>query len=67
MESYSELTITPQEDSVLSDELQQMQQHVEASTGQRFVNFLVDNLLMQYGISYVTGTLVGFFTWLIIS
>ena len=31
-----------------------------ASTGQRFLNFLIDNLLMNYGLSYVTGSLVGY-------
>jgi len=30
-----------------------------ATTGQRFVNWLIDNLLMRFGLSYVTGTLVG--------
>jgi uncharacterized RDD family membrane protein YckC len=60
MENYSESAITPQEENMLSDELLQMQQHADASAGQRFVNFLVDNLLMQYGLSYVTGTFVGF-------
>ncbi len=33
----------------------------QASTGQRFVNWLIDNLLMRFGLSYVTGTLVGIF------
>ena len=59
MENYSESAITQQEDSILSDELRQMQQHVNASTGQRFLNWLVDNLLMQYGLAYITGTFVG--------
>lgn len=31
-----------------------------ASTGQRFLNYLIDNLLMRYGLSYITGTAVGF-------
>ena len=30
-----------------------------ATTGQRFLNYLIDNILMRYGLSYVTGTLVG--------
>jgi uncharacterized RDD family membrane protein YckC len=31
-----------------------------ASTGQRFLNFLIDNLFMTYGLGYVTGSLVGY-------
>ncbi|MFI5131510.1 MAG: RDD family protein [Chitinophagales bacterium] len=30
-----------------------------AATGQRFVNWLVDNLVMRFALSYVTGTFVG--------
>ena len=36
-----------------------MEEYTDAGTGQRFVNWLLDNLLMQYGLSYITGTLVG--------
>lgn len=32
----------------------------DASTGQRFLNFLIDNLFMNYGLGYVTGSLVGY-------
>lgn len=31
----------------------------EASVGQRFVNYLVDALLMQYGLSFLTGALLS--------
>jgi hypothetical protein len=34
-------------------------QHKEAAKGQRFVNWLIDNLLMRFGLSYVTGTESG--------
>jgi uncharacterized RDD family membrane protein YckC len=34
-------------------------QFTTASTGQRFLNWLIDTLLMRFGLSYVTGTLVG--------
>ena len=34
-------------------------QYQNASQGQRFVNWLVDNLLMNYGLSYLTGMCVG--------
>lgn len=35
-------------------------QYQDASTGQRFLNFLIDNLLMRFGISYLTGTFIGY-------
>src|SRR5262245_46280122 len=60
MENYSNPSTLQQESNQLSDDLQQLQQHTDASTGQRFINWLVDNLLMQYGLSYITGTFVGF-------
>jgi uncharacterized RDD family membrane protein YckC len=37
-----------------------LQKFTDASQGQRFLNWLVDNLLMRYGLSYLTGTLVGY-------
>lgn len=44
----------------LSDELNSYIKYTEASLGQRFLNFLVDNLLMRYGLSYLTGSLIGY-------
>ncbi|HVG11495.1 MAG TPA: RDD family protein [Flavisolibacter sp.] len=32
--------------------------HEEASTGQRFLNYLIDALIMQYGLGMLTGYLV---------
>ena len=46
-------------ESVLSDQLISEIQLVPATTGQRFLNFLIDNLLMRFGISYFTGAGVG--------
>ena len=46
-------------ESVLSDHLISEIQLVPATTGQRFLNFFIDNLLMRYGISYLTGAGVG--------
>ena len=31
-----------------------------ASSGQRFLNFLIDNLFMTYGLGYITGNVVGY-------
>jgi uncharacterized RDD family membrane protein YckC len=35
--------------------------YVEAATGQRFLNFLVDNLVMRYALNWATGYVVGYF------
>jgi uncharacterized RDD family membrane protein YckC len=45
----------------LADELDSYLYHQPASLGQRFLNFLIDNLLMRYGLSYITGSVVGLF------
>jgi len=34
-------------------------QYTSATTGQRFLNWLFDNLFMRFGLSYVTGIIVG--------
>ena len=30
-----------------------------ATTGQRFLNYLIDNIIMRYGLTFLTGALVG--------
>jgi uncharacterized RDD family membrane protein YckC len=45
----------------LADELNYFIQYTPATTGQRFLNFLIDNLLMRFALSYFTATIVGFF------
>ncbi|TMI96647.1 MAG: RDD family protein [Bacteroidetes bacterium] len=54
-----EITNT-EEVSTLADELDAQITYTYASTGQRFLNFLIDNVLMNYGLSYLTGTAAGF-------
>ncbi|WP_028789046.1 RDD family protein [Terrimonas ferruginea] len=49
-----------QQASALADELELFDQYEEASTGQRFANFFVDNLLMRFGLTYVTGYSIGY-------
>ncbi|MFN2439403.1 MAG: RDD family protein [Chitinophagaceae bacterium] len=34
--------------------------YTEASTGQRFLNLIIDNILMRYGLSYLSGMAVGY-------
>ena len=48
-------------DTGLAEELNYFIKDTPATTGQRFLNFLIDNLLMRFGLSYFTGTIVGFF------
>jgi len=35
-------------------------QYETASTGQRFLNMLIDGLFMNYGLGYLTGSIVGY-------
>lgn len=48
----------PSEDTGLAEELESFVQYEAASRGQRFVNWLIDNLLMRFGLSQVTSLLV---------
>lgn len=50
----------PQEESIFSDELHNLVQYEQATQGQRALNFIIDNLLMRFGLSYITGTAVGY-------
>lgn len=43
----------------LADELHSFIQYEQATQGQRFLNWLIDNLFMRYALTYVTGRLVG--------
>ena len=45
----------------LAEELYYFIQDTPATAGQRFINFLIDNLLMRFGLSYFTAIIVGFF------
>ena len=45
----------------IAEELNSYIQHEKASLGQRFLNFLIDNLFMRFGLSYLTGSVIGVF------
>ena len=45
--------------SNLADELNAEITYTYATTGQRFLNFLIDNLLLRFGLSMLTGMAVG--------
>ena len=52
--------IVTQNEPGIAEELQSFIRYEQASMGQRFLNWLIDNLLMRFGLSYATGTLVGY-------
>ena len=61
MENYPKQGNTQNESNQLSEELIELQDNfIDATLGQRFLNWLIDNLLMRFGLSYVTGTAVGY-------
>jgi len=45
---------------LLADETSNFDHFVYATQGQRFVNWLIDNLLMRFGLSYLSGIAIGF-------
>lgn len=55
-----QIITSPTEDSTIAQDLTAMIQYEYASVGQRFLNFLIDNLLMGYGLSYATGFIGAF-------
>jgi uncharacterized RDD family membrane protein YckC len=59
MEENKELTENTDQQDLLSGEAYIDNHFVYASQGQRFLNWLIDNLLLRWGLTYVTGTGVG--------
>lgn len=60
MEGNNEQTINGQQEDLLVEEAYIDNHFVYATQGQRFLNWLIDNLLMRYGLAYLTGMGVGF-------
>ena len=56
----NEISAVNEQQDLLSAESLALEQFVYATQGQRFLNWLIDNLLMQYGLSYLTGMAIGF-------
>ena len=52
----TETNITEQQELFTQEELFNYQ---DASPGQRFLNYLIDGLLMQYGLSFATGYVIA--------
>lgn len=44
---------------LLGDEFHSLLRFTTATRGERFINYVIDNLLMRYALSYLTGMMVG--------
>ncbi|MGN6294228.1 MAG: RDD family protein [Chitinophagaceae bacterium] len=51
---------TSEVESIFSEEMHNLVQYEQATKGQRAVNLIIDNILMRFGLTYVTGTAVGY-------
>ncbi len=58
MDNLSQTENNQQED-LLSDVSDPFSQYQYATQWQRFANWLIDNLLMRFGLSYLTGMAIG--------
>jgi hypothetical protein len=56
-----DVEITTQEPSHDLFAAENVYQYEYASSGQRFLNWLVDNLFMRFAMSWLTGYAVGYF------
>lgn len=59
MEENNELNSNIEQEDLLAEESYINNHFVYATQGQRFLNWLIDNLLMRYGLSYLTGMAIG--------
>ena len=48
------------EESIFSEELHNLVQYEQATQGQRALNWVVDNIVMGWGLSYITAVGVGY-------
>ncbi|MGZ5191038.1 MAG: hypothetical protein ACXWCZ_08440, partial [Flavisolibacter sp.] len=55
----TETTIAEYNPDIFNEE--DIVQFEDASTGQRFLNYLIDIILMQFGLSFLTGILLAQF------
>lgn len=59
MEENREQVVNAEQQDLLADETYITDHFVYASQGQRFLNWLIDNLVMRFGLSYLTGMAIG--------
>ena len=60
MTDSNELIVNAPEQDLLAGEAYIDNHFVYATQGQRFLNWLIDNLLLRFGLTYLTGMGVGF-------
>ena len=60
MEENKAFASVDEQQDLLADESYETNDFVYATQGQRFLNWLVDNLLMRFGLSYLSGLGIGF-------
>lgn len=61
MQTFFQMNVETQVQDVQHDLFTEKEifDYQQASVGQRFLNYLIDGLLMQYGLSFLTGMLIG--------
>ena len=59
MEENKNFATADDQQDLLTDESYETNHFVYATQGQRFLNWLIDNLLMRFGLSYLTGLGIG--------
>lgn len=59
MEENNDLKQNSEREDLLAEESYINDHYEYATQGQRFLNWLIDNLLMRYGLAYLTGMGVG--------
>jgi uncharacterized RDD family membrane protein YckC len=50
---------TSETHDLLSEEMHPLFRFTQASRGERFANYLIDNLFMRFALTYITGMAVG--------
>lgn len=51
---------------LLSDDLNPFFEYTKATQGQRFLNFLIDNIFIRLALNYTTGIVIGKILWAIL-
>ncbi|MBL0357785.1 MAG: RDD family protein [Chitinophagaceae bacterium] len=59
MENLTQQPNEAEQKDLLEDVVDPLYQYEYATQWQRFFNWLIDNLLMRFGLSYLTGMLIG--------
>lgn len=60
MEYNNQVSSAEAHQDILNDDVNSYYQFTYATQGQRFLNWLIDNLFLRFALTYVTGAGVGF-------